>query len=291
MGETAGDGTGGGARPDVVWMTGRLVMHILENVRPDAERAAVQKCVLSFLQSKKKQAAVAPLLKSHAACDSAEAQDQIMGQSEFQQLWHTVLFLKAAAAAKDASASNPAGSGAGAKRMADAMPQHSWAEGAKQSARDEGSQAAGTSKKQKITAADSESGGAAATAAAAAAAMQQGIKKQQQSPQEASQGGKLSAEHRVAGGKRTAPVEPEEGGGAAKKKQKKLGKGDTEREQNNRDRGKGKEKGGGSGKKQQRGGVVEVAKSGKDAIRKKQPSKCPHQRQKSQCKECGGGRI
>jgi hypothetical protein len=90
-------------------MTERLVLHILENVRPDAERAGVQRCVFSFLNSKKKQAAVAPLLKSHAACDSAEAQDQIMGQSEFHQLWRTVLSLKAAAAAKDASASNSVG--------------------------------------------------------------------------------------------------------------------------------------------------------------------------------------
>ena len=49
MGETTGDGTGGGALPDVAWMTERLVLHILENVRPDAERAAVQQCVFSFM--------------------------------------------------------------------------------------------------------------------------------------------------------------------------------------------------------------------------------------------------
>ena len=48
-----------------------------------------------------------------------------MGQSGFQQIWRTELFLKAAAAAQDASASNSVGSGAGAKRMADVVPRPS----------------------------------------------------------------------------------------------------------------------------------------------------------------------
>jgi hypothetical protein len=42
-------------------------------------------------------------------------------------------------------------------------------------------------------------------------------------PQEATQGGEMSAEHGVAGEKRTSPVEHEEGGRESKKKRKKGG--------------------------------------------------------------------
>jgi hypothetical protein len=81
---------------------------------------------------------------------------------------------------------------------------------------------------------------------------------------------------------RPAPVEPEEGGGAAKRQKQrrdggvaaKLGNGASKEEQasrNKRDRVKDNEEGVGSPKKQR--------------------SKCPHQRQRSKCKECGGSSL
>ena len=85
----------------------------------------------------------------------------------------------------------------------------------------------------------------------------------------------------AAGDKRPAPVEPEEGGGAAKRQKRgegglvaKPGNGVPKKEQasrNKRDRVKDNEEGGGAPKKQR--------------------SKCPHQRQRSKCKECGGSSI
>ena len=48
--------------------------------------------------------------------------------------------------------------------------------------------------------------------------------------------------------------------------------------------------GGGVAKKHPRGGGGVTSRPGKGA-RKKEPSKCPHQRQRSQCKECGDSGI
>ena len=79
---------------------------------------------------------------------------------------------------------------------------------------------------------------------------------------------------------RQAPVEPEEGSGATKKQRTggeavaKAGKGAPKQEQvsrNKRNRVKGKEEGGG--------------------VANKQRSKCPHQRERIRCKECGGAGI
>ena len=76
---------------------------------------------------------------------------------------------------------------------------------------------------------------------------------------------------------RQAPVEPEEGSGATKKQRTggeavaKAGKGAPKQEQvsrNKRNRVKGREEGGG--------------------VANKQRSKCPHQRERIRCKECGG---
>ena len=82
----------------------------------------------------------------------------------------------------------------------------------------------------------------------------------------------------AAGDKRPAPVEPEEGGGAAKRQKRgegglvaKPGNGVPQKEQASRNKVKDNKEGGGAPKKQR--------------------SKCPHQRERSKCKECGGSSI
>ena len=81
----------------------------------------------------------------------------------------------------------------------------------------------------------------------------------------------------TAEGKRPAPVEPEEGGGAAK------------RQKQRRDGGVAEKPGNGAHKEEhtsqnKRDGEKSKVESG--GVASKQRSKCPHQRRRSECKEC-----